>query len=111
MPTKRVQKKAWKDLKHQRIQRQIKRIPQHIKEIIRLKGGNEYREGLLDIPRRVGPLEYYVPQNNWEDILDKDKENLQLKPKVKAKLKRALKKAVKSAAGAAPAAVFAMQEA
>ena len=74
--------------------------------------GNEYRKGLLDVPRRAGPLEHYVPQNDWDDMSDKDKENLQLEVKVKAKpRKRALKKAVKSAARAALAAVFAIQEA
>ena len=37
-------------------------------EIIRLNRGNEYREGALDKPRRVGPLEHYIPQHDWEDI-------------------------------------------
>ncbi len=36
---------AWRDLKQSRIRRWIRRIPRHIQEIIRLKGGNEYREG------------------------------------------------------------------
>ena len=71
--------------------------------------GNEYSEGLSDAPQCAGPLEHYIPQSDWEDILHKDEENLQLKPKVKAKpRKRAPKKAVKSAAGAALAAVFAI---
>jgi hypothetical protein len=37
--------KCWKDLSQERIQGWIERIPIHIQEIIRLKGGNEYKEG------------------------------------------------------------------
>jgi hypothetical protein len=37
--------KCWKDLPQEKIQEWIERIPVHIKEIIRLKGGNEYKEG------------------------------------------------------------------
>jgi hypothetical protein len=36
---------AWKDLSQDQIQRWIERIPIHIQEIIRLEGGNEYKEG------------------------------------------------------------------
>ena len=36
---------AWQDLPQKQIQAQIERIPVHIKEIIRLEGGNEYPEG------------------------------------------------------------------
>ena len=38
-------KKCWKDLSQKRIQRWIERMSRHIVEVIRLKGGNEYREG------------------------------------------------------------------
>jgi hypothetical protein len=31
------------------IQRWIERIPYHIQEIIRLKGGNDYKEGVLKV--------------------------------------------------------------
>ena len=37
--------KAWDDLPQSQIQAWIERIPRHIQEIIRLKGGNEYPEG------------------------------------------------------------------
>jgi hypothetical protein len=37
--------KLWKEMPQRRIQEWIKRIPIHIKEVIRLKGGNEYKEG------------------------------------------------------------------
>ena len=37
--------KAWDDLPQSSIQAWIERIPHHIQEIIRLKGGNEYEEG------------------------------------------------------------------
>ena len=36
---------AWKDLEQWRIQRWIRRIRHHVKEIIRCKGGNEYIKG------------------------------------------------------------------
>ena len=36
---------AWKDLPQRKIQEWIERIEGHIKEIIRLDGGNEYKEG------------------------------------------------------------------
>ena len=37
--------KYWADLPQSKIQEQIKAIPHHIAEIIRLEGGNEYKEG------------------------------------------------------------------
>jgi transposase len=37
---------AWKKLPQSLIQKWIKRIPEHIKQIIKCRGGNEYREGL-----------------------------------------------------------------
>ena len=36
---------AWKELPQSKIQKWIERIPQHLKEIIRLDGGNEFKEG------------------------------------------------------------------
>lgn len=36
---------AWKDLPQDKIQQWIERIPRQIQEVIRLKGGNEYKEG------------------------------------------------------------------
>jgi hypothetical protein len=36
---------AWKELQEEQIQRRIKRNVQHIKEVIKLEGDNEYREG------------------------------------------------------------------
>lgn len=36
---------AWDDLDQPRIQAWIERIPFHIQEVIRLEGGNEYKEG------------------------------------------------------------------
>jgi transposase len=38
-------KKAWEDLPQEQIQEWIAAIPRHIQEIIRLEGGNEYKEG------------------------------------------------------------------
>ena len=37
--------KAWQELTQLRIQTWIERIPHHIQEVIRLAGGNEYKEG------------------------------------------------------------------
>jgi hypothetical protein len=37
--------KAWEELSQDQIQRWIERIPVYIQEIIRLEGGNEYKEG------------------------------------------------------------------
>jgi hypothetical protein len=60
-PAKKAWYKAWRELEQWRIQRWIERIPRHIQEIIRLKGGNEYREGLLDRLCRASTLDYKVP--------------------------------------------------
>lgn len=38
-------KQAWNELPQSAIQAWIERIPRHIEEIIRLEGGNEYKEG------------------------------------------------------------------
>jgi len=40
-----VWRQAWEDLEQPRIQAWIERIPFHIQEVIRLEGGNEYKEG------------------------------------------------------------------
>ena len=48
---------AWKDLQQERIQQWIERIIRHIKEVIRLEGGNEYCEGTKDTaenPKKSG---------------------------------------------------------
>lgn len=37
--------KSWEELPQETIQAWIKRIEKHIKEVIRLEGGNEYKEG------------------------------------------------------------------
>lgn len=42
--------KCWADLEQHRIQAWIERIPWHIKEVIRLEGGNEYQEGREKVP-------------------------------------------------------------
>jgi hypothetical protein len=41
----------YKDLQQSQIQAWIKRIPRHIEEIIRLEGGNEYKEGRNHLTR------------------------------------------------------------
>ena len=37
--------RCWEDLSQKRIQSWIERMPRHIAQVIRLRGGNEYREG------------------------------------------------------------------
>jgi transposase len=37
--------KMWADLEQEAIQKWIERIPYHIKNVIKLRGGNEYPEG------------------------------------------------------------------
>ena len=39
---------TWKELEQWRIQRWVRRIIRHIREVIRLEGGNDYREGGKD---------------------------------------------------------------
>jgi len=45
--------KAWNDLPQRQIQAWIERIIRHIKEVIRLEGGNEYREDRTDHDNRL----------------------------------------------------------
>jgi transposase len=60
-----VWEKAWNDLEQERIQAWIRRIQRHVKEVIRLEGGNEYREGEFDTddenykPRKRRGLKVY----------------------------------------------------
>lgn len=56
----RVWKEAWDNLEQATIQSWIERIPFHIQEVIRLEGGNEYKEGRpkdrrQDVVSRPGP--------------------------------------------------------
>lgn len=45
--------KCWEELPQEKIQAWIERIPVHIKKIIELKGGNEYKEGRLKGKEKV----------------------------------------------------------
>jgi hypothetical protein len=47
--------KLWKEMPQEKIQAWIERIPVHIEEVIRLEGGNEYKEG-----RKKGQLKHRV---------------------------------------------------
>jgi len=47
----RAWRKAWEELEQWRIQAWIERIPRHIKEVIRCRGGNDYVEGAADSAR------------------------------------------------------------
>ncbi|KAK5997488.1 hypothetical protein PT974_02851 [Cladobotryum mycophilum] len=46
----KVWEAAWEEMPQQAIQAWIERIPRHIQEIIRLEGGNEYKEGRRPMP-------------------------------------------------------------
>ena len=48
----KVWREAWVELEQWRIQAWIERIERHIREVIRLKGDNNYRKGAEDQPRR-----------------------------------------------------------
>ena len=41
---------AWATLPQEAIQSWIERIPRHVEEIIKLEGGNEYKEGRSVVP-------------------------------------------------------------
>ena len=43
----------WDTMPQERIRRWIERLPRHIRRIIDLEGGNEYKEGARDKPRRL----------------------------------------------------------
>jgi hypothetical protein len=43
--------RAWRELPQEQIQQWISAIPHHIKEVIRLEGGNEYKEGVQGFKR------------------------------------------------------------
>ena len=43
--------KAWNDIPQEQIQQWISAIPYHIQEVIRLEGGNEYKEGVQGYKR------------------------------------------------------------
>jgi hypothetical protein len=45
--------KYWQEMPQERIQAWIERIELHIKEVIRLDGGNEYKEGRLKASLRI----------------------------------------------------------
>ena len=45
-------REAWVELEQWRIQVWIERIERHIREVIRLEGDNNYKEGAEDQPRR-----------------------------------------------------------
>ena len=53
----KVWSRCWRELPQSRIRSWIERIPRHIKEVIVLKGGNEYREGMKE-----GLVRLYNPE-------------------------------------------------
>jgi hypothetical protein len=61
--------KAWKDLPQETIQHWIERIPHHISEIIRLKGGNEYSEKIPGFKRswKGDRLKGQLSTNSYND--------------------------------------------
>ena len=61
----------WKELHQELIRRWIKRIPRHIQEIIRLKGGNGYKEGASEKPRRLNKAGQVVDsKGNLIDVVE-----------------------------------------
>lgn len=69
---------AWKDLPQATIQSFIERIPHHIEEIIRLEGGNEYKEGIPGFKRswkgdrlkgKLSSLSYIDPSKSTFEVI------------------------------------------
>ena len=96
----------WKRLPQRRIQKWIERIPRHIQEILRLEGGNQYKEGREDHDgrrgywasvtnlRSIGHLSTrvdigtdeisasYVDNGDWEDFMEVDPSQAESQPSV-----------------------------
>ena len=58
--------KAWQDLEQWRIQKWIERILNNVQEVIRLEGGNEYKEGKCKNLRRFQAPIPDEHEPNWE---------------------------------------------
>jgi hypothetical protein len=63
---------TWKDLPQEHIQHWIERIMHHIQEVIRLEGGNEYKEGRITTNSRSWKNKRIKGQLSrralWEDV-------------------------------------------
>jgi hypothetical protein len=53
---------CWDDMSQERIQAWIRRIPIHVQEVIKLEGGNKYKEG---ISGRKKIHTEYIESNNF----------------------------------------------
>jgi hypothetical protein len=65
----RAWEQCWTELPQEKIQALIERIPVHIQKIIKLQGGNEYREGRDAGRFRATPSTALVAESEWEDVL------------------------------------------
>lgn len=52
--------KCWQDIPQERIKKWIERIIEHVKEVIRLEGGNEYREGRRKGQAKLRVLDSFI---------------------------------------------------
>ncbi|KAH7010703.1 uncharacterized protein B0I36DRAFT_257395 [Microdochium trichocladiopsis] len=68
----RAWNQCWKDLPQAKIQAWIERIPFHIQEVIRLEGGNEYREGRRIRPESNGDF--------WDVVLQRQRQRQRPSP-------------------------------
>jgi hypothetical protein len=63
--------RCWRELSQSLIQQWIRRIPRHIKEVIRLKGDNCYHEGEFD-PEFQVPDYIVHPTGSWRAVWNPD---------------------------------------
>ena len=74
-------KAHWQSLDQWRIQRWIERIPRHIQEVIRLEGGNEYREGAAERTNHwVAPTEVEDANTTNSEDLESDSDSSHTEP-------------------------------
>ena len=62
-----IWEECWEKLEQERIQHWIERIVRHIQEVIRLEGGNEYKEGAEERSRRF----------NWRQEAEKHQRSME----------------------------------
>ena len=69
--------KCWEDLPQSKIQEQITVIPDYVKEIIRLEGGNEYKEGRKKGQEKVAIYQIVIQIDKIELIKKQSKLEVQ----------------------------------
>jgi hypothetical protein len=81
-------RQSWKDMEQWRCQAWIERIPRHIQEIIRLEGGNEYKEGAMEKTRRLKRPDNWVDVSDTESTEDIEEQSPSPTPEVVSRKKK-----------------------